>query len=284
MVKTIGNPLSWAAQALNRSSHHLGEGAAELGSNNAAPIEIRKLQISDLKIALRKGADDFVALRTDVMFLVLIYPIVGIALTWFVVNREMWPLLFPLIAGFALLGPVSAISLYEMSRRREKGLEVGWGDAFGIVGSPSFIPIVVLGGYLAALFLAWMITALTLYGLTLGPEPPSSASAFLNDVFTTPSGWIMIISGVSIGFVFAAVVLAMSFVSFPLLIDRHVGVPNAVVTSFRITRKNPVAVAAWGITVVALLGLGIATLFVGLIFVLPILGHATWHLYRKAVI
>lgn len=284
MVKTIGNPLSWAAQALNRSSHHLGEGAAELGSNNAAPIEIRKLQISDLKIALRKGADDFVALRTDVMFLVLIYPIVGIALTWFVVNREMWPLLFPLIAGFALLGPVSAISLYEMSRRREKGLEVGWGDAFGIVGSPSFIPIVVLGGYLAALFLAWMITALTLYGLTLGSEPPSSASVFLNDVFTTPSGWIMIISGVSIGFVFAAVVLAMSFVSFPLLIDRHVGVPNAVVTSFRITRKNPVAVAAWGITVVALLGLGIATLFVGLIFVLPILGHATWHLYRKAVI
>ena len=284
MVKTIGNPLSWVSNAFGRSSRHIGDGALELGGADTDPIEINDLQISDLWLALRQGVDDFMALRTDVMFIVVVYPIVGVLLAWFAVNRELIPLLFPLMSGFALLGPVAAIGLYEMSRRRELGQKASWGDAFGIIGSPSFIPILVLGGYLFAIFVVWMFTAYTIYNLTLGPEPPVSISAFVGDVLATIAGWQLLFFGTAIGFVFAALVLAISLVSFPLLIDRRVGIPNAVITSVKITAKNPVPGAVWGVIIVAMLGIGIATLFVGLIFVLPILGHATWHLYRRAVV
>ena len=284
MVKTIGNPLSWAAHVFGRGSRYVEHGTKELGGEDAAPIEIRDLKISDLKIALKKGAEDFAAFRTDVIFVVIIYPVIGLLLTWVAFHRDLLPLVFPLVTGFALLGPFAAVGLYEMSRRHEQGRETSWGDAFGVVESPSFVPIVILGGYLVAIFAVWMFFAYVIYSLTLGPEPPISTAAFVNDIFSTTAGWTMMIVGVAVGFVFAALVLAISFVSFPLLLDRHVGVPKAVITSVSIALRNPGPVAAWGAIVVALLVLGMVTMFVGLIVVLPVLGHATWHLYRQAVV
>lgn len=284
MAKTIGNPLSWAAHVFGSGSRYVESGTRELAAQDSAPIEIRDLRVSDLRAALKKGVEDFAAFRTDVIFVVLIYPIIGLLLTWFAFHRDLLPLVFPLVAGFALLGPFAAVGLYEMSRRRELGLKTGWGDAFGVIESPSFVPILILGGYLLAIFAVWMLAAYLIYSLTLGPEPPVSASAFVRDVFTTGAGGTMLVAGVAVGFIFAALVLAISFVSFPLLLDRHVGVPKAVITSVDIAMKNPVTVAAWGLIVVALLALGILTMFVGLIVVLPVLGHATWHLYRRAVV
>lgn len=284
MIRTIGNPLSWAAHLFGRGSHYIEAGGREISVRDTAPVEIRRLQISDLRTALKKGGEDFAEFRSDVLFVVLIYPVIGLALTWFAFHRDFLPLLFPLIAGFALVGPFAAVGLYEMSRRRERGLRAGLGDAFAVIGSPSLVPIFILGGYLLAIFAVWMLTAYIIFGLTLGPEPPASAEVFVRDIFTTGAGWTMLIAGVSTGFLFAAVVLAISFVSFPLLLDRHVGVPKAVITSVEIALKSPVAVLAWGATVAVLLVVGILTLFVGLIVVLPILGHASWHLYRRAVV
>lgn len=283
MAQTIGNPLSWTAQLFGAGAHGAGEIIDEIAPHDDAPIRIRAVAFPDLKSALRKGYDDFVAMRTDVMWMVLLYPVIGLALALFAANGTLLPMVFPLMAGFAILGPVAGVGLYEMSRRREAGLPAGWRDALGVVFSPAAAPILVLGGYLFALFTLWLVAAFYIHSATLGPASHDSAAAFLTAVFTTGSGWTMILLGCAVGFVFALLALAVSLVSFPMLVDRHVGLPRAVMTSLRVARHNPVAALAWGLIVAVGLALGFATLFVGLIFVLPVLGHATWHLYRTAV-
>ena len=285
MAKTIGNPASWTAQAMRESSSYMGASVEELGSDSqsAAPL-VRRLELSDLSSALRAGFDDFTAARADVIFVALIYPLAGLVMIAMGLSMNLIPLVVPMIMGFAILGPVAAIGLYEISRLREAGENPDWLDAFGIIRSPSFGGILVLGFFLAILFIVWMIVAQFVYAWTLGPEPPGSVLAFARDVFTTSQGWAMIVLGTGIGSVFALVALATSLVSFPLLLDRRVGLPVAVVTSFRVFRKSPAVTFSWGLIVGALLAVGSLPVLLGLIVVLPVLGHATWHLYRKAVV
>jgi uncharacterized membrane protein len=188
-----------------------------------------------------------------------------------------------LVAGFALIAPLFGVGLYEMSRRREQGVAKGWADAFAVLRSPAIGSILVLGLVLLALFALWLFAASFIYTVTLGPDLPISASAFARDVLTTPQGWTMIAIGMGVGFLFALAVLTISVVSFPLLLDRNVGVYRAVATSVRAVRDNPGPMAAWGLIIVAGLLIGTIPLLVGLAIALPILGHATWHLYRKVV-
>lgn len=283
MVRTIGNPLSWTAGALFGTGRSLGNAADALGSHEAAPPEIARIGIDDIGVALRKGYDDFAHFRSDVMFLVAIYPIIGICLAAIAFDRALLPLLFPLAAGFALLGPLVGVGLYEMSRRREAGEAAGWEAALSALRAHVIGPVVVLGLYLLGLFVLWMLAARTIHAATLGPEPPASVIGFVSDVFTTPAGWAMIAIGIAVGFVFAVIALAISLTSFPMLIERRAGLPVAVATSITVARKNPVTVAVWGLVVAVLMALGTLPLFLGLIVVLPVLGHATWHLYRAAV-
>jgi uncharacterized membrane protein len=283
MAKTIGNPLSWTARQVGSAGEHIAATAAELGGDASAPPRINRLSMHDIRESLEAGKADFLACRTDAIFLVLIYPIVGLALIAVGFRADHLPLLFPLLAGFALLGPVAAVGLYEMSRRREVGEPVNWQNAFAVIQSPSFGAVVLIGLYMLALFIVWMFVALQIYNWTMGPEKPVSLSAFVGDVFSTPAGWTMIVIGCGVGFLFALLALAMSLVSFPLLLDRHVGVPVAIVTSFRVVRQNPTVTLAWGAVVAAGLVLGAIPFLAGLVVVMPILGHATWHFYRRAV-
>lgn len=284
MARTIGNPASWSVSAAGSFFGLLGRLISRLASSPDAPMpEVRHLELGDLGEALRRGFDDFTALRSDVIFICLLYPVIGACLAYIAFNQDLLPLLFPLVSGFALVGPLAAVGLYEMSRKRENGGEAHWSDAFAVLRSPSLAPIAVMGVILLGLFIGWVMAADTIHAWTLGPEPPASLGGFLADVFLTGPGWAMIVLGVGVGFVFAAVVLAISMVSFPLLIDRNVGLPVAIVTSIRVVLTNPVPSAAWGLIVAVGLGLGIVPMFLGLIVVLPVLGHATWHLYRRAV-
>lgn len=286
-MTTIRNPLEWTTDVLGHAVLHVGAMSRSLRGSPAERAagrpEVRRIAIADLKDVLRQGFDDFAACRTDVMFLCLIYPVIGVVLIRAAFNYGMLPLIFPLAAGLALLGPLVGVLLYEMSRRREQGGRVNWADAFGVLASPSLGAIVVMALFLLGIFVLWLGVANNLYILIFGYQAPTSASAFVSEVLTTPAGWTMTIAGTGIGFLFALAVLLIGVVTFPLLLDRQVGLGTAIATSFRAVVANPVPMAAWGLIVAASLAIGTLPVFLGLIFVLPVLGHATWHLYRKVV-
>ena len=283
----IRNPIEWGWDQISLAALTLGSlGRSLRGSEESRRAQlpaVARIKTADLRDALMRGLEDFEAYRTDVIFLCLIYPVIGVALAWLTFGHQMLPLLFPLASGFALVGPVAAVGLYEMSRRREQGIRITWADAFGVVQSPGFGAILVLGLILVTIFLLWLLTANLIYQFTLGPEQPALITAFARDVFTTSAGWAMIVIGVSAGFLFALLVLAISVVSFPLLLDRDVGLPTAVRTSIQAVAANPGPMAVWGLIVAGSLLIGSIPAFLGLIFVVPVLGHATWHLYRKVV-
>jgi len=283
----IRNPVEWGWEQLKQTAQAVGSAAntttGAWETHGTSPPVVRRIGIADLKWAVTQGARDFEACRTDVIFLCLIYPIAGLIIARFAFNQGLIPLIFPLIAGFALIGPLFGVGLYEMSRRREQGVPIGWADAFAVLRSPAIGSILVLGLVLLALFALWLFAAWFIYLVTLGPDLPISASAFANDVLTTKQGWTMTAIGMGVGFLFALVVLIISVVSFPLLLDRNVGVYRAIATSLRAVRENPGPMAAWGLIIAGGLLIGAIPLLVGLAIALPILGHATWHLYRKVV-
>jgi uncharacterized membrane protein len=243
---------------------------------------INEIGISDLKDALAKGLDDFSAMPTHSVFVIVLYPVIGLILLRLSFGYDMLPVVFPLLAGFTLLGPFTAIGLYEMSRRRELGLPNSW-EALNVFSLLRIWPIAVLGVALTVIFIAWLIAAMSIYQNTLGDWYPASVGEFANRVLFTPEGRTLIIVGWGVGFLFALVTFAISVVSFPMLVDCNVGAATAVATSIRAVAANPVTMTVWGLIVAAGLVLGSLPALVGLAVVLPVLGHATWHLYRKLV-
>ncbi len=244
---------------------------------------VRKIRPADLQDVLARGFDDFWAMPSHVVFISLIYPVAGIVLAGLTFGYNVLPLLYPLAFGFALVGPLAAIGLYELSRRREEDQPTEWKDAFAVLRSPAIPSIATLGVGLLVIFLLWLASAQTLYTWLYGYLAPTSLTGFLSEVLTTSRGWTLILLGNAIGAAFAAAALAISVVSIPLLLDRDVGLAVAVQTSVRAVLTNPLTMLLWGLIVAALLVLGSLPAFVGLAIVMPVLGHSTWHLYRRVV-
>ncbi len=245
---------------------------------------IRRIEVNAIREALEKGVSDFWIMPSHAAFLALVYPLCGLVLAYAPSYQNALQLLFPLASGFALVGPFVAVGLYEMSRRRELGLDMSWIYAFNVLRSPSLPSIAALGSLLLTIFAAWITAAQWLYTALYGPTPPVALLDFLQQVASTERGWLLIGVGCFIGFCFAAVTLAISVVSFPLLLDRHAGALMAVATSIKTVRKNPIPMTLWGLIVAAALLIGSLPFFMGLTLVVPVLGHATWHLYRKVIV
>jgi uncharacterized membrane protein len=243
---------------------------------------VRSIGIQDLVQALRRGIEDFAAMPTHVIFLCAIYPLAGLLIYSSVFAYDLIHLLYPMAAGFALLGPFAGIGLFELSRRRELGLDTSWTHAFDVVHSPSLVPILGVGALLVLIFGLWIEAAHALYVASFG-HGPLTPYEFLHLVFTRPEGLALAVVGNAIGFLLALLAASISVISLPLLLDRNVGFPAAVHTSVRVVAHNPVTMAMWFLLVGVALLIASLPAFVGLVIVLPILGHATWHLYRIAV-
>jgi uncharacterized membrane protein len=248
----------------------------------SAPV-IRKIGLADLHDALRLGWEDFKAVPSHAIMLCVIYPVLGLVLARTVLGYSVLPLLFPLAAGFALVGPFAALGLYELSRRRERGEEASAWHATEVLRSPSFGAMLGLGALLLTVFVVWVATAQSIYVSLFGNAPAAEIPNFVTQILTTPQGRELILVGCGVGLLFAVVALCIGVVSFPMMLDRHASAADAMTTSLRAVARNPVPMAAWGLIVAALLVLGSIPMFLGLAVVIPLLGHSTWHLYRKVV-
>ncbi len=277
-VAATKHPAEWLIARAQFVVPQLGQELAGL-----PPPQARRASPAIIGIALRRGWEDFLACRSDVISICVMYPMVGLVLGYALLGHGLLPLAFPLIAGFALLGPLFATGLYEMSRRREQGLSADWVSAFRAFRSPAIASILLLGAFLLLIFAIWLGVAELIWRGTMGPLAPVSIGGFFHDVFATSRGQAMLVSGVGIGGLFALAVLATNIVSFPLLLDRNIGAVEAVRTSLGVAEENPRLVLAWGAVVAALLAIGSAAMLIGLAVVMPVLGHATWHLYRQVL-
>lgn len=247
-------------------------------------LPVRDISWPDIKAALAAGWDDFRAVPTHYMLIILIYPVMGMVLARLSRGLDILPLVFPLLTGFALVGPLVAVGLYVISKRRGEGQPAGWRTPFDVLKSPALGTVIVLGIVLVCILVAWLFVAFWLYREMMGTGRIDSAATFIRDILGTSRGWMLIVVGNLVGLGFAVATLAISVVSFPLAIDRNVPAGVALATSVRAVLANPVNMGLWGVVVVALLVLGALPLLVGLAVVMPWLGHATWHLYKRVVV
>ncbi|GAC1344747.1 MAG: DUF2189 domain-containing protein [Acetobacteraceae bacterium] len=254
---------------------------APLSQSEPVPT-IRAIGLADLRHAFARGVDDFQAMPTQLVFLGLLYPVIGLVAAR-AATGSLMPLIFPLLTGLSLMGPVVALGMYEISRQREAGRPVAWNTAFGVLRSPAIGGIVILGALLLIVFGVWIAAAQSLYGAIMGPDVPASLSAFMGRVLHTAEGHRLIVVGNLIGAIFAAFVLTTSVISFPMILDRVCSPALAIRTSVLAVLRNPATMALWGLLVAGSLAIGCIPALLGLAVVMPVLGHATWHLYRRVV-
>ena len=250
-------------------------------SGRTDPV-VRRVTAADIIDALGKGLRDFQAMPFYGLAIGAFFAAGGNIIVLSVTALGVSYLAYPLAAGFALIGPFAAFALYEISRRRERGEKPSLRGIWAILRHPSEM------GWMAFvtlfIFLMWMYQVRMLMALFLGLHASfTTFQQFINVVLTTNEGLAFLVVGNVEGAVLSLVLFSLTVVSFPLLLDRELDFITAMITSVRSVTANPAPMIGWAAIVVILLIVAMAPLFAGLFVVLPILGHTTWHLYRKLV-
>jgi len=249
-------------------------------SRTALPALARPLEMRDLANALKAGWRDFAAQPVYGLFFAAIFTISGIVLSYFLWTRGEWAWLIPAAAGFPILAPFVAVGLYEVSRRRESGEPSSWSAVLGAVRGRGDEQILSMGVIVFVAFGFWVIVAHAISAIFLAEAGAGSESlSFL----VSSDGLAMLAVGSLFGAAMALAFYAITVVSLPMLVDRDVDFMTAIITSLRAFQANTVVLLVWAGLIAAALFVSLALFFVGLLVVLPVLAHATWHLYRRAV-
>jgi uncharacterized membrane protein len=249
----------------------------------ALPV-IRPVTGADIQAALRAGFSDFLTRPVMSGFFGLFYALFGIALVWSLVRFDVIWLIIPALVGFPLVAPFAAAGLYEMSRRLERGESFGWSEILTVMadqrkremGWMAFVTLFILW--------VWFYQFRTVLVIVLQNAAFSDLGGFVEVVFLTPDGWTFLAIGTCVGALLSAVLFSVTVIAMPMLLDREIDFVSAMLTSLRVVRENPVPMLGWAAIITVTMLLSLVPAFLGLIFTLPILGHTTWHLYRRAVV
>lgn len=244
---------------------------------------VNRVTFADLRAALAAGVADFKRAPTFGLFFGAIYAGGGLLILACVLALNVSYLAYPLLAGSVLIGPFVAAGLYEVSRELESGRTPTWSSVMGMAFEQRKREMAWMAFVTIFAFIIWMYQVRLLLALFLGFASFTTLKEFLHVVLTTQDGLMFLAVGHVVGAALALGLFSITVISFPLLMDRDIDVVTAMITSVQTVLASPGPMIAWGVMVVALLTIGCAPAFLGLLVVLPILGHATWHLYRRAV-
>ncbi|MFT4794163.1 MAG: putative membrane protein [Paracoccaceae bacterium] len=245
---------------------------------------VRTISYHDLRDVLRLGWADFRRAPAFGLFFGGVFAVGGMIL-WLLLSRWNMPwLMLPLGLGFPLLGPFVAAGLYQVSRQLARGEKLRWGHILGVMVAQRKRELGWMAFVTLFIFWIWVYQVRLLLAIIMGRLSFSSLPQFMDLVFSTTEGWTFLVVGTCVGALLSLVLFASTVASVPLLLDRDRDFITALITSWQVVLRNPGPMLAWGVLVTALVMIGIGTFFVGLIVVLPVLGHATWHLYRRTVV
>ncbi|MDU8929060.1 DUF2189 domain-containing protein [Alisedimentitalea sp. MJ-SS2] len=246
--------------------------------------EVNTLTAEDITASLKAGFSDFLARPLMSGFFGLFYAVFGILFVWCLVwLGKIW-MIIPAMVGFPLVAPFAAAGLYEMSRRLKTGERFGWSDILTVMARQSRREMGWMAFVTLFVFWVWMYQIRLWLAIILQDASFSDFGGFLNTVFFTPEGWTFLAVGTCAGAIFSAVLFSLTVVAMPLLLDREIDFVTAMLTSIRVVTENPVVMLSWAAIISVTMLLSLVPAFLGLIFTLPILGHTTWHLYRRAVV
>lgn len=243
------------------------------------PRVANDLKVSDLVAALVAGWRDFAARPLFGLFFASFYVAVGVTLYYLfmVSGQARW--LIASVAGFPLLAPFAAVGLYEVSRRRELGMDMDWGAVLGAMRGHGDQQLLLMGGFIFVGFSFWVIIAHMIFAIFVASAGLGEGMEFLRST----TGLTMLAVGGAVGALIAYLFYAITVVSLPMLVDRNVDFITAIITSVTALRANTGILLLWAVLIALMLFLAIVPMFLGLMVVLPVLGHATWHLYRRLV-
>lgn len=252
------------------------------GSAPREPV-VRRITIADVGEALAAGVRDFQAAPGYGLLFGGLYALAGAVAVLAFSHAGMAYVAYPLAAGSMLVAPFAATGLYEVSRRRESGVPLRFGEVLGVVFAQSRRELGWMAFVTLFVLILWFYQVRLLLALFLGFQSFATLEAFIHTILTTNEGLMFLAVGHLVGAALAAILFSLTVVSFPLLLDRDLDFVTAMITSVRAVTLNPVVMLGWAAVIVALMVVAMLPMFIGLLVVLPVLGHTTWHLYRRLV-